>query len=504
MCYTKNTLSAAMPTKYIYKGERTMKKLLVLILVVCMVVGLVACAKPADNNPTNPTNSANTTDPTDAPKVSFKGKTLQLYGFGNPDSYTDYDAFGKGNYLWMVRAAIDEWATINGVTIQYEGSYNQNTMLAAMQSGAKPDLFRPGNQFPTYANYGISSPFTEEEYNEIAEICGTSGYLDMRTYKGEAHGFIAPWVGNSLIYYNKSLFERLGVKTPMEYFKEGNWTRSVMLQLMEEVTRDLDGDGVTDIYGMPGDTFSYTGSIYMDPETGKLISPYDRDYDYWFELLTIRYEHRVVKKTVQVPGKANIQKNVTYPMVAMQSSDCEPYNFEHLYQEIPNGDILEVVPQPLYDGASKNKKETLSFNYDTIAIAASCDEREATMDLIKYILKCGLKYISDFSLGAVKCDYPGIQGASELSKKWKDAFAQVCADRAEAIKEIDFDPTIIELLYENMANYTWSASKNFGSDVKAINKYTEINELPPASSIPAIKDKIQATLDKYNDLYAIG
>ena len=188
----------------------------------------------------------------------------------------------------------------------------------------------------------------------------------------------------------------------------------------------------------------------------------------------------------------------------MQSSDCEPYNFEHLYQILPNGDELEVVPQPLYDGASTTYKTELQFTQSSCSIGANCDEREATMDLIKYLLKCGLKYISDFSLGAVKCDYAGIQGLSEVSKNWKEAFAGVIADRKEAIKEINFEQyqALVTKIYADMANYDWKMYMNY-ADIKGTS-YAEFNTMPPASAIPVVKEKIQAAIDKYNDLYVFA
>ena len=150
-----------------------MKKLLALVLVLCLVVGLVACTKPAEQNPTTPTTTPTTGE------TSFKGKTLQIWGNGTETSYTNFDSFGKGNYIWMMRAAIDEWAHINGVTIKYAGSYNQNAILSAMASGEKPDIIFQTENFPVVANYGIVSAWTDEEYKTLTEIAGNSKYMDM-------------------------------------------------------------------------------------------------------------------------------------------------------------------------------------------------------------------------------------------------------------------------------------------------------------------------------------
>jgi hypothetical protein len=58
-----------------------------------------------------------------------------------------------------------------------------------------------------------------------------------------------------------------------------------------------------------------------------------------------------------------------------------------------------------------------------------------------------MKYMSDYSLGDVECEYAGMQGSCDLSKKWKEAFAKVCADRAAAIKEIrNYDEALLAMI----------------------------------------------------------
>ncbi len=51
--------------------------------------------------------------------------------------------------------------------------------------------------------------------------------------------------------YWPSLFEEEGLKTPLEYYKEGNWTWEVMVDLAQKLTKDKDGgDGEIDQYGL--------------------------------------------------------------------------------------------------------------------------------------------------------------------------------------------------------------------------------------------------------------
>ena len=231
-----------------------MKKLITLFLVLCLSFGLIACGKQAANK----TDSTAATNPAAGGDVvipggtnigvsgakPFKGKSLEIYGLGTGEEYTDYSQFGKGNYVWMMRAALEEWATMNEVTIQFLGTYNQNQVLANMSSGGHPDIIFQTAHFPAMANVGITSAFTEAEVSKLAEICGTDSYLTMMNYKGQSHGFVYPWSGVSMLYYNKTMFEDYGVKTPKEYFAEGNWNWETFQLCLEQTTKDVDADSV--------------------------------------------------------------------------------------------------------------------------------------------------------------------------------------------------------------------------------------------------------------------
>ena len=137
-----------------------MKKLLALLLALCMLLSLAACGKKTQNTDgtgesQNAGNNQEDTEWTyihventgnfnvdelitgtgiaavdttllsndDLINPAFAGKTLQVYGFSSAQ-YDYIEDMGKGNYIWMIRAAIDEWAALNNVKIVFEGDYD--------------------------------------------------------------------------------------------------------------------------------------------------------------------------------------------------------------------------------------------------------------------------------------------------------------------------------------------------------------------------------------------
>ena len=147
-----------------------MKRLLVFLLALFMIFSFTACKQP-NNEPTQPSGDPSATDPSDGKtEKPFAGKTLQLWGDWADSRYTDINNMGEGGGTWAMCAAVDEWAALNDVTIEYVAGYDQNRLLAAMNSGSKPDLITTSNQFPRIANFGLLKPYTQAEYDAIADL----------------------------------------------------------------------------------------------------------------------------------------------------------------------------------------------------------------------------------------------------------------------------------------------------------------------------------------------
>ena len=437
-----------------------------------------------------------------AQKSPYRGKTIEIYGMGTDESYQDLQVMIDNEstrvYPYIERAAIVEWAELNGVTIKFLGSYDQNTVLAAMNAGDKPDIIFQSNSFPGISNNGITAAFTNAEYKKLADICGKD-YLDMMQYGTKYHGVVRPWVGTYMLYYNATMFEEYGVKTPKEHFLEGNWNWDTYFETMVAMTKDVNGDGITDTYGINGDSIGGIVNHIAMNNKGELISlidePYIQDY---FQL---KYDAYTVKQCVKA-GANKIQTNVINPMFAMQISDCEPYNWQHLYQEIPNGNRLEVAPVPEWKGENGESLGQSHLTQSCFHMAATCDESEATVDLMAYILKCGLKYISDYSLGTVDCEYEGLQGSSDYSKKVVEALAKINKTRTKKLKDLGdiYDAeyvTKINKYVEERGHYIGFS----GTGVASLTGYAEITQMPPNSSIPAIKTKYENSLNVYNSTY---
>ena len=484
-----------------------MKRFFALFLVLVLVIGLVACGGKKPDT-TDPTTGNDPTTGTPAPTVNekpFKGKKLQLYGFGSETSYSKFGDVegamtGVGNYLWMQRAAIVEWAAINEVTIEFKGSFNQNVLLAAMTSGDKPDMFSVSNQFPAISNYGLTAQFTDAEYNELAKHMQTTGWMDIMTYNGKVNGMLLPWTGFFMCYVNVDLCERYGIESPVDYFMADNWNWETMKTFFNEVTKDTDGDGKPNSQAVSNDFF-VQGLIPMwtIEKDGTLTDQiFDKSfaYDYAEFRYNAQYQNGQVKSGAQ--SAAVMAGN---PLVAMRQTDCEPYNYQHVFSTLSNGDKVIAVPTPAYTGkdAVKNIRITQSAMY----MASSCDEREAVISLMSYLLECGDKYISQMSGGSVTSPFTGITGATEHSKAYLDTFNAGVAQRAEDLKTDayeHYDAAIMAKAYNYvMKEADWDIYRTF-VNVKDFTRVCAFSD-PPATALSAGRETYKTAIDTYNSLY---
>ena len=486
-----------------------MKRFFALFLVLVLIVGLVACdgKKP---DPTDPTKDA--TDPTTAkPTVNekpFKGKKLQLYGFGNPESYSAFGdeegaMTGVGNYLWMQRAAIMEWAAANEVTIEFKGSYNQNVLLAAMNSGDKPDMFSVSSKFPEVANYGLTAAFTDAEYNELAKYMDSTKFLDLMKHNGKINGIVLPWTGTLQFYVNIDLCDRYGIKSPVDYFKEGTWNWANMKKFFEEVTKDVDGDGKKESVAARSD-FSIHGLIptWTIEDNGTLTDAiFDKSYAFDYAEFVYEYYHQ--KGTI-VKGAQNATVMAGNPLVATRLADCEVYNPMHVFGVLSNGDKTIAVPAPAYEGKDAFKMAQLTQS--CMYMASSCDEREAVISLMSYLLQCGDKYIAQMSHGARTSKFEGIKGSTEHSKKYLEQFNKGIAEREDTLKTDAYDHLDKDLMakiytYLN-TECQWELRRTF-VNVKQFTNVCTFSD-PPATALAAGRETFKTAIATYNSLYVYG
>lgn len=488
-----------------------MKKIIALLLVLCLVFGLVACGKKTtgDNNvaDTGSSNSGsndsgdsgnndagnNDSGNTNTGDKPYAGKTLQIWGLVG-DEYQSIDKINAKVWLWMVCAAIEEWAAINDVKLEYVAPYNQDSLIGSINSGEKPDFCMATQAFPAVANMGLIQPFNDEQKAKISDIVGES-WLQM--YRGEAYGVLPPWTGAETVKYNRSMMERYDVKTPQEYIDEGNWTWETFMKVARECTKDIDGDGKLDTIGATVESMQrFVQAVNEDPETGKLTSNMNSEVNKAFADMI--YKGVVEEKSIL--AEYRVVTDMKNPQIAMSIQDGEAYNFAHNYKVLTNGDIIETCMPPAQNKDSNVRLSLTNYNF---FIPTGSDDADAATDMICYILKAGMKWIEDHSEGLYDTEYKGITGACKYSKAWKELYDDFLWERDDEYAKIKDDYN--EEAYAQLLEDYLTVPKNPGRKYSNVSTspYTakEMFEAPPATSLATLGPRLESQCAKYNELF---
>lgn len=192
------------------------KKLLALLLAVCMVIGcmmaLTGCSKTEEETKTSATETETTTteDTTPAEDTADTAETTGLSGTINYVSWMT-----KGEDLGLLEGFMAENPDVEVVNRSLDGSAYLETLTPMMLNGDTPDVFMVDpHQIKELAKEGYLRPIDDmpgvAEQNEK-----NPGLVDQVSYNGQTYGYIiSGQVGYGHVYYNVKYFENNGLEVP--------------------------------------------------------------------------------------------------------------------------------------------------------------------------------------------------------------------------------------------------------------------------------------------------
>jgi multiple sugar transport system substrate-binding protein len=161
-------------------------------------------------------------------------------------------AFGDAEELVAYRRLIEAFeAAEKAVTVEFIETSDRDDLIARLSTsfagGVPPDLFLMNYRFygqfyakdvlePLQPYLDSSGTFQSEDFYPQA----------MEAFQEDGRQICMPQnISSLVVYYNKDLFEEAALATPQR-----GWTWDDFLATAQALTKDLDGDGVTDQYGV--------------------------------------------------------------------------------------------------------------------------------------------------------------------------------------------------------------------------------------------------------------
>ena len=218
--------------------------------------------------------------------LDFGGRTVWIYDWWSSDdenhsarskepseeealTYAYRDWLEKTYNCKIVESALSDWAgnpsELANMVMNGDDSKLCLVAVAADFEGTPlaNDLYMPW-----------TIDLTGEKWNKAA--------LDVMTKDGKVYGVhVGKTEPRSCIFFNKRVLTEAGIDPESIYDaqQDGTWTWDMMLEIMETVQRDVDNDGIIDIWGLTGSgddlatglVFSNKAAFFDHNEEGKLV-----------------------------------------------------------------------------------------------------------------------------------------------------------------------------------------------------------------------------------------
>lgn len=192
-----------------------------------------------------------------------------------------------------------------------------------------------------------------------------------------------------LMAYNKGIIEREGLEDPMDLYEAGNWTWDKYTELAKAATRDTDGDGEIDQWGMsymfPGyyGPFFTSNDVYpvVQDDTGKYVFGYLNNVNA-LNALNQLYNWINVDKIFS-PGDWSEQD-------AYFKTYCNTLFYMHaIYQYIGLGDYMKddfgLVPVPNGPDRNVDYHAYPFFTSISFMLPAGAENPEALVALVDFL-----------------------------------------------------------------------------------------------------------------------
>lgn len=227
---------------------------------------------------------AYTSDRMDFGNIDFGGATVTYVM--HHDAIAQFEEGGSRAGLLEEAKKIFNIGAIEKVVVGW-GEVGDVALNRFLAGDSTYDLWRlPYAYYWGLASRGAFYPVNEvlpDEYFENLPIITRNRNQEL-AYKGQLFQFSAgmdDYGHATFVVFNRDLLEAEGLEDPYELYQNGEWTFEKVTEMARKATRDTDGDGVVDQWGLsdidPKNlVYAYGGSITKRDEAGKIIYSLDQ------------------------------------------------------------------------------------------------------------------------------------------------------------------------------------------------------------------------------------
>ncbi|RKN40136.1 ABC transporter substrate-binding protein [Streptomyces hoynatensis] len=291
------------------------------------------------------------------------------------------------------KALVEEWnETHPDVQVRYvQGSWDDvhDQLLTSFMGGEAPDIIHDdASDLTDFANGGYLADLTGYLPGGLRSDIPQESW-DTTTYDGGIYG-VPFLVEPRVLIANTRLLQESGVRIPTT---EHPWTWEEFEEVSRTLTRDTDGDGERDTYGVAWSMKEpVTQSVNLSLSTGGRLFYREGDED------VIRYGAADASVAELINRQVNVDHTAPDSSLGMSGSDTLPGFFAGRYallplnfsyrqqvqQQAPDGFEWSVLPMPTGGGEYGLAQGVAP---QTLSVAEDSDHKQAAVDFIAFLTR---------------------------------------------------------------------------------------------------------------------
>lgn len=331
------------------------KRILALLLILSLVFVFVACDKGEKTGENTPTKAPSEETPTETQDPDSDGKYMDYQGAGGIIDYRlPFYQFTSNKVVLLSSAdtVSSDASKFNALRDVYDIQL-EITQTTVFEIMTKYVAMYMADESPDLARFGLPTSLISKEYVapwekyinfDMGIWKDIKDSVDNLWFKGHIYTiFNTPARWDNVVWYNKDLFAEAGVKTPTEYYEEGNWTWDTFRECALNMHTDSDSDGIPEIWGCAIEPVMFiytTGYDFISLEKGGTVKnnilseEIARGINYYTDMVT---------KDACVYDGSDGGTAFGQGKIAMMSANCWVRTF---FPELLKAEKVAIVPYP--------------------------------------------------------------------------------------------------------------------------------------------------------------
>lgn len=299
----------------------------------------------------------------------------------------NFQVFGDPAELAVFQSVVNSYKTYNAnvkvnlIHVPAQGDH-LTKLSTSFAAGNPPDVFLINyRRYGQFASQNVLEPLGD--YLAKSSTLNASDYytqsMQAFTYNGTLQ-CIPQNISSLAVYYNKNLFTQNNVPLPT-----ANWTWQNFVDAAKQLTKDTNGDGKPDVYGMAADTQLIRVAPFVWQNGGEIVDNYDKptrltidtpqakEAFQWF--VDLNQKHKVSPTKAEFTAEAGGDRFLHGTLGMWLASRADTPTFRTIKDF-----TWDVAPLPAGDNPGT------ILHSDAYCMATQSKSKDATWDFIQYAL----------------------------------------------------------------------------------------------------------------------